>query len=219
MNYSILLLDDDKLILEYLTKTIKDMFSNVDTISYGSYDEYLKNKESIKYDIVITDIIFGDVNSIDVYKVLSDNSKIPLIYMSGNDTRTFDVYDTPHIYFLAKPIDEERLKKAIERAMDSNKFFTFDYFKKSYSVNFKEIMYFESDRRLIHIVTKKNIYQTYGKLDDIVSRLPSYFLRVSKSFIINKNYIKEWTSQEVTLINGETFSISRQLKKDFERAL
>lgn len=219
MNYRLLILDDDPLIIDSLSEMIYRNFDNISIVSFTSYEDFIKSYNEIYYDCVITDIIFGKVNSIKVYNRISKNGKVPLVYMSGNDTRTFDVYDTPHEYFLAKPIDESRLIKAVERLMNTKQFLTFDYYKKSYYVDYNDILYLESDRRLVHIVTKNNIYQTYGKLDNYALIVPSNFIRISKSFILNRNYIKERVGGEIELVNGEKFTISRSFKRIVNDAL
>ena len=149
MNYRLLILDDDQDLIDSLSEMIKRNFDNISIISFNTYEDYVDHYQETYYDCVITDIVFGKVNSIKVYNRISKNGKIPLVYMSGNDTRTFDVYDTPHEYFLAKPIDETRLKKAVERLLNTKQFLTFDYYKKSYYVDYNDILYLESDKRIM----------------------------------------------------------------------
>ena len=64
-------------------------------------------------------------------------------------------------------------------------------------------MYIESDRRVLHVVTKDNVYSTYGKLDEYQNRVPTYYIRCSKSYLVNKNFIKGHNSQFLILLNGE----------------
>lgn len=47
---------------------------------------------------------------------------------------------------------------------------------------------------------KKEIRTFYGKLNEIEKRIPeNVFLRIHKSYLVNKNYVKEFTYEELYL--------------------
>ena len=83
-------------------------------------------------------------------------------------------------------------------------------------VNLSEIIYLESDKRLVHIVTENKIYNTYAKLDEFDFLSQKGFVRIGKSTIVNKAFIKEKTREAVILTNGEEKLISRRYQKDID---
>lgn len=76
-------------------------------------------------------------------------------------------------------------------------------------VLFSDILYLESNAHQLTISTVNGKIQIYKKLDDYEKMLPSLFVRVRKSFLVNMNYIKRMERKTLTLENGETLPISR----------
>ncbi len=61
--------------------------------------------------------------------------------------------------------------------------------KETVRVNVGEILYIESELRIINIYTRCRAYRFYGKLSDIVKYLNRSFYRCHKSCIINLDQI------------------------------
>ena len=53
----------------------------------------------------------------------------------------------------------------------------------------EEILFFESENKNIRAHTKSDIYETEYKLYELEELLPGYFMRISKSTIVNLNHI------------------------------
>ena len=206
---NLLVIDDDKDILEGLTKQIKELYPKVNVIPYDSVERLQKNADMVSYQYAISDIFIGKQNGIDTYNIISRGGKIPVVYMSGAEQNSFDVYDAPHVYFLQKPIDDVKLQKALDKLFNSKQMLTIKTSGRESYVDVSSIMYLESDKRIVHIITVDNMYNTYAKLDDYDYLTNSGFLRISKSMIVNKQFIDEKTRESVKLKNGEEMAISR----------
>ena len=206
---NLLVIDDDKEILEGLVKKIKELFPNINVIPYASIEKLQRNADMVSYQYVLSDIFIGKQSGIDAYNIISRNGKIPVVYMSGADQNEFDVYDAPHVYFLQKPIDDAKLQKALDKLFNSKQMLTIKTSGRESYVDVAKIMYLESDKRIVHIITIDNMYNTYAKLDDYDYLTSSGFLRISKSCIVNKAFIEEKTREKIKLNNGEEMAISR----------
>ena len=78
--------------------------------------------------------------------------------------------------------------------------FEFQTQNSTYRISYKDILYFQSTGRKINIVMKKEIRTFYGKLNEIEKRIPeNVFLRIHKSYLVNKNYVKEFTHKHFIL--------------------
>ena len=84
--------------------------------------------------------------------------------------------------------------------------------KKKVKVLFSEILFVESQREYIKVVTEKEEFVSRMSTQEIEDLLPgSYFKRVHRSFIISINKLKSYTADSVE-INGRTIPIGRGYK-------
>ena len=58
-----------------------------------------------------------------------------------------------------------------------------------YYLPLEKILFFETADNTIHAHTVKDMYETKYKLYELEEKLPGYFMRVSKSTILNINYV------------------------------
>ncbi len=78
-----------------------------------------------------------------------------------------------------------QLQRAIREAGASSQKFVFQRGESQYYLSLDEILFFEADDHRIYAHTKKEVYETRYKLYELEKLLPSYFLRVSKSTVLN----------------------------------
>jgi DNA-binding LytR/AlgR family response regulator len=125
--------------------------------------------------------------------------------------------------FLVKPVKAEALLWAIRRGAeiltDSREFFTYKSGRENISLSCNEILYFNSDKRVINIVCSSETVQYYGKLSDEVQRLPECFVQIHKSYVVNVNAVRKSGSSYVIMNNGEQINISRAYADTFKNAM
>ena len=67
---------------------------------------------------------------------------------------------------------------------------------------------------------KKEVKSFYGKLNEIEERIPEDgFLRIHKSYLVNRNYVKEFTYEWVKMLNGDVLNISKINRADVRRKI
>ena len=86
------------------------------------------------------------------------------------------------------------------------------------------IYYIESVDKRTFVYTKENCYESKLRLYELEENLGSYFLRISKSMIVNLKKIKSVKSDlsgrmEASMLNGERIVISRSYVKEIKRRL
>lgn len=57
--------------------------------------------------------------------------------------------------------------------------------------------------------------ETMDHVEKEIAKLSSDFLRDNKSYLINKAYVRSYTSREVVMENGERINLGRKYAKDF----
>jgi DNA-binding LytR/AlgR family response regulator len=124
--------------------------------------------------------------------------------------------------YLLKPIEFERFLVAVnkvktERSPVINGQEIKDYFfvsvqKKKVKIAFPEILYVESQREYVKIVTTKNTYIPKMTITELESNLPgNQFARIHRSYIVSISKIETYSSDSVG-VNGIEIPIGRGYK-------
>ena len=79
----------------------------------------------------------------------------------------------------------QMLQQVISDAVPENPRMTFYKGNVQYFLNLEDILFFETEAKWINVHTAEDIFQTRQKLYELEELLPRYFLRISKSAILN----------------------------------
>ena len=113
---------------------------------------------------------------------------------------------------------EEYFRIAYGKLMNLDERLHFEFNKRLYQIPYREIIYMESQRRVIRLVEKSGQdYRFYMKMKDLmqeISRAGNMFIRIHCSYVVNYYYIKSFSATEVVLLNGETLPVSTEYKND-----
>lgn len=131
--------------------------------------------------------------------------------------------------YLLKPIEFERFLIAVNKVIVTNNnsqpiteagevkdylFLTVQ--KKKVKILFSEIMYVESQREYIKVVTAKKEFTSRMSTHEIEALLPvPIFKRIHRSFIISINWLESYTAESVE-VNGASIPIGRGYKEVIE---
>ena len=218
----IFILDDCLNGAELLAEEIRNIVPNFHIHCYDDYKNFLNKLSSLKTGIIFMDIVMPKLSGIQLSNLLKSlNYDLPIVLYSGMPKEQYDVYDGNHVYFLEKPFNKEKVKKAIQISITylEDNFFTYSFAKMIVKIPFSSIVYFESKGKTIRLVTTNDTKIFYEKLDDVEQRINYPFVRINKSYLINPNYISEIYDTEVLLKNihnpdsVKKISISRTYKK------
>lgn len=84
-------------------------------------------------------------------------------------------------------------------------------------VDIDRVIYFCSNHRVIEYKGIEGIrgifYQQLDVIEELLQEQYSGFIRIGKSFLVNRKYIIEQKGSEIFLINGERLFISRRYRK------
>jgi two-component system response regulator LytT len=215
-NHSVLIVEDELLIAEHISRILRSAgFSNIHVAI--NVDEAIAAIKDQKPHIVLTDIMLGSSKTgIDLGGLLQSEYKIPFIYITSHsdpEMLSKAKHTHPNAY-LVKPFKKEDLLVAIELALFSAQTITKP--KESQSLFIKDghamaqvphddILYLEAEGNytLLHTNTgKKRLIRI--AITDIHEQLPTeVFLRVHRSFVVNKKHITEYKSSMINLKDAQ----------------
>jgi len=181
-------------------------------------------------DLIFLDIEMPMVTGIEFAAQLPASTLI--IFTTAYPQYALKSYELDAIDYLLKPIDNVRLEKAIKKAEAYKNLLSENTVKNTMEGNTKDFMLIKSDRRfhrirfdeirfieglkdyvVIHTASQKLI--TAMNLKTIHQKIPQdLFLRVSKSYVVNKNFIESFDHHTIYL-NGNELPLGEVYKKDF----
>ena len=168
----------------------------------------------------ITDLIFLDIHlpkltGMAFLKTLADPPAV--IVTTAYHQYALEGYELNVIDYILKPIEFERFVAAVnkvrkahaERHTDDKDFIFLNVQKKKVKISFSEVLYIESQREYIRIVTVKKQYLSKIGTQEIEKMLPAdLFKRVHRSFIVAVSKIDSFTSETID-VNGFSIPVGR----------
>lgn len=224
--------EDDKAFAGYVESLIIElsrfMGVKVDTEVYFDGASLLDGLEKgNQYELMFLDIEMKKIGGIEAARRIREmNRAVLLIYISGYEQYLKELFEVEPFRFLSKPLDEELFKRyyedAVARIEEGAAFFQYKHNKTYKKVAFRNIVYFESQYRIIRIVFNDGTEDTfYGKLNCIekeVNAINQSFLRIHQSYFVNYNYISKIEFKYVTVSYGmgkeDALKISEERKKE-----
>ena len=114
-------------------------------------------------------------------------------------------------------------RQVIQQLLDENKkmkksFLEIISNRKIIKIPYDDIVYIESLSDYIKVITLKDQIMSKEKISNLASRLPDIFLRIHRSFIINKERIKNISFDEV-MVDDVLLTIGRSYRKGVKESL
>ncbi len=217
-----LAIDDEPLGLDLLAAFCKKI-SNIDLVAkftnVEKAKEYILNNE---IDLLFLDIQMPDMNGIDFYKQFAKDKLV--IFTTAFSEYAYEGFNVNAVDYLVKPFDFNRFlascNKAIEAYSLKNKihetFISIKSDSKIYNLKASEITLIESkdDYVKIHLVDGKHLLSKITT-KGILEILPKEFIRVHRSFIINKNHVNNISTYSV-MVNNTEVPIGKNYKLELQ---
>lgn len=77
-------------------------------------------------------------------------------------------------------------------------------------LNRKDILYIESQNRMVNFHTTKEILNIYFDMRELEKRLGKGFYCCHRGYIVNMGYVIEYGKDSISLINGDSIYLSRR---------
>ncbi|MCH4896372.1 response regulator transcription factor [Marinilabiliaceae bacterium JC040] len=189
----ILLADENVRVLDKITDSSKVLKS------------ILKNKP----DILFLDINMPNSTGLDIIKSINEaNVEVAVVFVTAFDDYIFDAIKNSAFDYLVKPVDIEELKETLNRYRNQNAdretfsqvFQSLDFSNKIkvpmnsgyLFLDIENILFIRADAAYSYICSsdrEKEVFSntSLGKYEELLS--PKQFLRVSRQYLINANYL------------------------------
>lgn len=241
MNTTCLIIDDEKLARELLREYL-EAYPQIEIIGECSKGtEAVEQINKLKPDLIFLDVQMPGMSGFDVLDEIEHEPYV--IFATAYDQYAIKAFERNAVDYLLKPLDQERFRLALERALkrktveagnledllgslrqvpqrtsfDSHLFVQKS--EKLFNLPVEEIVYLEASGDYTVISTKNDQFVSssgIGKLEELMN--PEMFIRVHRSTIVNVNYMKEIErhfngGMIVKMQNGKSFPVSRTYAK------
>lgn len=175
-------------------------------------------------DVVFLDINLPDISGIDFIKTIKNPPAI--IMTTAYPDYAVNSFELDTIVdYLVKPFSFDRFLKAVNKAKDRKERFNnitvedeetifLNVDKTLHKLVLNSILYIESDRNYITVVTESQRFSYIDSLKNWKEKLPSnQFIQVHKSYIINSKFVSK-ISGNVLFVKDNKIPIGRTYKQD-----
>ena len=190
-----LIVDDEELARVLISSYIHEYDDLTVVGSTNSPTEALEIIKNQEVDLIFLDIQMPEMSGINLASKIDSNTRI--IFTTAYSEYALNGFELNAIDYLLKPITEERFEKAIEKVMG---FFKIDIQDESitiksgydfHKVNLSDIIFIQASSEYVTYQLHDRKILSYQALKTLENSLPqNQFIRVHRSFIINKAYFK-----------------------------
>jgi len=215
-----LIIDDEPLAQELIAKYIQQSGRLQLVMKCANALQAFAILEKQPIDLLFLDISMPVINGIDFIRSLPNPPAV--IFTTAFSEYAADSYELDALDYLVKPITYERFGKSIDKYFkqnsntdaDEKKYFYIKVNGRLQKIMYTDILYAESMRDYMKIVTVKENYITHLTMKALVDLLPfSLFVRVHRSFIVHTAFItsvgrKEISINEFKIPVGDNYKIN-----------
>lgn len=244
-NLNILVLDDEKLALDYLVETIEEvqqkttLFQKFNILSTTRQSEFWKILENLKPQIIFLDIQMPEKSGIEIAIKINETKKemgykdnLPIIVFStAFENYGYKAFQVGAVDYLLKPVETEKVSQAFEKIQNlySNSVQEVkDTIKVSYSgvdveLPIKEVLYFKAEQKYITVISNKKEFLINNTLLNLEKEFPS-FIKIHRSLLINPLYINKIFKKDNQWFlslkeSKDILPISRRQRSDIDKKI
>ena len=228
-NVRCLVVDDEPLAIKLLEKHIEQLLPLQLVATCGNALEAFDRLRHEAVDLLFLDIQMPGIDGLEFARSLRNPPSI--IFTTAYREYAVESYELDVVDYLLKPITLERFFRsvnkyltrvappkvfptAVERVeIGEASFLYVNTNRRHVKILFEEVQYVESlkDYVKIHLPTQEVI--TKDKISEFEQKLPDYFLRVHRSYLVNAQKITAYTKYDVE-VNGVEIPIGISFKKE-----
>lgn len=219
-----MIVDDEVIAQRIIGKYLNDLSGYEIVATCLNAIEAMKVLQEKEVDLMFLDIEMPKLKGLAFLKSLRNPPQV--IITTAHREYALEGFDLEVLDYLLKPISFDRFFKAISKYERTNQhtidtkiqantgedeFIYVTSERKTLKIRMNEIKYIEglNNYVILHVQDQKHI--VYSSITEIIKKLNAHFLRIHKSFVINRKFIRSFT-KEVVEIAGKELPIGKSYK-------
>lgn len=227
--FKCLLLDDELPGLTYL-RTLCEQIPEIEVVkAFNDPLVFMKEVNSLDFDFCILDIEMPGLNGLEVAGQLNNK---PVIFTTAYKEYASDAFDLNAVDYIRKPIQKERLEKAINKLIQVlrqtgtvKQFIQLNTSRGRALIYFYQLIYIttaEIDKRdkYAYLINGEKLTIKNVSFDALINLLPpEQFFRINKKQIVSLKAVRFFIHDEITLsLSGneeKRFYLGQNYREDF----
>ncbi|MCR5388174.1 MAG: response regulator [Lachnospiraceae bacterium] len=112
--YNILVVDDERIAREGVSKLLKELLPDADIYCFARSDEAIEASKRVKFHIALLDIMMEPYNGIETAEILGRTQKeLNIIFTTGFDSFSMEAMNLHASGYILKPITRQKLKNEL----------------------------------------------------------------------------------------------------------
>lgn len=216
--------DDESQICELMRDKIQKYYFarkiNPSVTTFSSGEEVLES-DLERIDVLFLDVDMPGLNGLKTAKAIRKKNKdMIIIFLTAYSEFVFESFKVDAFRYLIKPVKDSELSETLEavqkKLCEPEEYLSFQFQNEMYSIRYSDIIYIEGMRDKIWIYCKDTTYRWRGTFRNLNELLKNRgFFQVHRSYIINMNKIRKYSSESVFLEGSCEVPISKYRLKAF----
>lgn len=224
MKIKTLIIDDDPHWQKIISKMVEvNPFLDLMGVCGSTMDAYGKLAD---IELLICDIELPDMTGVNFIKSLRQSPLV--IFVTSHANYALDCYEVAPVDFLLKGFPMERFIKSIERVRERylnpvlapvvEPYFFVREGQSYVQIFYRDVLYMKSFDNNLQIVTTSKTYSPVLSIPKMEEQLKGdVFIRVHRSYLVNRSAIASINKDDLELVNGEVVSIGEQYRTMLHR--
>ena len=194
----VLIVDDEPIARQVMREYLEDLAGVEIAGEAGTGREAVALVERTRPDVVLLDLQMPEMDGFSVARSLGGRSVPVIIYVTAFQQHALEAFETGAVDYLLKPVREERLAEALERARTRLAGLASEVRKivgrmgdQVRLFDPSDVVAFQADGEVVFILTAQGRYFATGSLRALEERLAGGpFRRVHRKTLINRDHIR-----------------------------
>lgn len=226
MKINTLIIDDNVDWQKIISKVVQlNPILNLVGVCSSVMEAYAKLVDG-KIDLLICDIEMPDMSGLQFVKSLRITPMV--IFVSAHRDFALDCYEVSPVDFLLKPLDFDRFLQSIEKVRlrylsppENGEIEPYFFIRENlnlYQIPNKDVIYMKAQENFLQIVTATQSFLPVLSITKMEEQIKGdRFLKVHRSFLVNRSEISLIGKNEIILSNGLAVPIGDQYRTQINR--